>query len=53
MYINRHYMSNWSVGLDFYKIYSSPVGEHQASVFQIGLLFFNITFTRWQEPQWT
>jgi hypothetical protein len=53
LHINRHYTSNWSIGIDYYKVFAMPEARHQATVFQIGLLFGNITFTRWQDKLWT
>lgn len=53
VYINRHYLDNWSIGIDFYKVYSFPESLHRATIFQLNFLFFNITFNRWQERLWT
>ena len=53
IYLNRFYLSNWSIGIDYYQIHEYDTFIHQASVFQVSLLFFNVTITRWQDPQWT
>ena len=51
IHINRHYLDSWSIGVDYYKMVEHPEGFLLAKVCIIGLLFFNITITRWQ--RWT
>jgi hypothetical protein len=46
VYLNRQHLYNWSVGIDYYHEYASPL-EIMARICQINLLFFNITITRW------
>lgn len=47
VHINRYYLSNWAIGLDYYQLNDVMTERLQASVLQVSLLFFNITFTRW------
>ena len=49
VHINRHYINNFALGFDYYKLYAHPEGTHEASIFQLNFLFFNVTFTRWQK----
>lgn len=49
VHINRHYLSNFALGFDYYHLYAYPDGEHEASILQLNFLFFNITFTRWHK----
>jgi hypothetical protein len=46
-HINRHYLSNFALGFDYYKLMEYKTNIHEASVLQLNFLFFNITFTRW------
>jgi hypothetical protein len=45
VYINRSYLSNFAIGIDFYTVYEN--NQPYARVFQMNFLFGNITFTRW------
>jgi hypothetical protein len=47
VHINRHYLSNFALGFDYYKLMEHKTNIHEASVLQLNFLFFNITFTRW------
>lgn len=47
VHINRHYLSNFALGFDYYQLYSVAEDKHEASICQLNLLFFNITITRW------
>ena len=51
VYINRHYLSNWAIGIDYYHEYTHFAlykdRRLNARICQINLLFFNITITRW------
>ena len=47
VHINRHYLSNWSLGVDYYQLHDQQSLALEASVLQVSLLFFNITLTRW------
>lgn len=49
VHINRYYLSNFAFGFDFYQIYDHATNDYQASVLQFNLIFFNVTFTRWQK----
>ncbi len=49
VHINRHYLCNFALGIDYYQLYAYPEGEHEASIFQLNFLFFNVTITRWQK----
>ena len=49
IHINRHYLTNFALGFDYYQLNSIPEREHEASIFQLNFLFFNITFTRWHK----
>lgn len=52
VFINRHHLNNWSVGIDYYyEVVFQPV-QAVAKVCQINLLFFNITITRWGNKGW-
>ena len=53
IHLNRYYLENWSIGIDFYKVYRFPESVLSATVFQVSFLFFNITLTRWQDKLWT
>ena len=46
-HINRHYLTNFAIGLDYYRIYDKESNTHEASICQFNLLLFNITITRW------
>jgi hypothetical protein len=52
IYINAHHLHNWSIGLDYYQEFAYIPTEIMARVFQINLLFFNITITRWENRGW-
>ena len=54
VYLNRHHTNNWAIGLDYYHVHDqlSAIDPIMARVFQINLLFFNITITRWGAAQW-
>lgn len=47
VHINRYYLSNFALGIDFYQLHESKSKVLEASVFQLNLLFFNVTITRW------
>lgn len=47
VHINRYYLSNWSLGVDYYQLHDQQSLALEASVLQVSLLFFNITLTRW------
>jgi hypothetical protein len=49
LYFNLHTLSNWAIGLDYYHEYTYLPQELVARIFQINLLFFNITITRWSK----
>ena len=49
LHLNRYYLSNWSIGLDYYQLHDYESRALEASVLQVSLLFFNITFTRWHK----
>ena len=49
VHINRYYLSNFALGFDYYQIFDSNTNRHEASIFQVNFLLFNITFTRWQK----
>jgi hypothetical protein len=51
IYINAHHLHNWSIGLDYYHEYAYIPNEIIARIFQINLLFFNITITRWSRGE--
>lgn len=44
---NRYYLNNFALGFDFYQLREYKSEILQASVFQLSLLFFNVTFTKW------
>lgn len=55
VYINRHHLNNWSIGIDYYEeseFLPSKSINLMAKVFQINLLFFNITITKWGNYGW-
>lgn len=47
IHINRHYLSNFAIGIDYYQLTDYLTRTLEASVLQLNFLFFNITFTRW------
>ena len=47
VHINRSYLSNFALGFDFYQLWEHKMHIKEASVFQLNLLFFNVTFTKW------
>jgi hypothetical protein len=49
VHFNRHYLDNFALGFDYYRLYDHKSQVHQASIFQLNFLFFNVTFTRWQK----
>ena len=49
IHINRHYLSNFALGLDYYQLIDSKTRVLEASILQLNFLFFNITFTRWHK----
>ena len=49
IHINRHYLSNFAFGIDYYQLRNSKTRILEASVLQLNFLFFNITFTRWHK----
>jgi len=49
VHINRHYLTNFALGFDYYRIYSVVERLHEASILQLNFAFFNITFTRWHK----
>ena len=53
IYINKSNLSNWAVGIDRYQEWdgTSPNYVIVANVYQINLLLFNVTITRWS--RWT
>jgi hypothetical protein len=52
VHINAHHLDNWSVGLDYYKVFDYQPLRAVARVLQINLLVCNITLTRWQGNGW-
>jgi len=52
VHINAHHFDNWSLGLDYYKVFDYQPLRAVARVLQVNLLFFNITITRWQGNGW-
>lgn len=55
VYINRHHFHNWSIGIDYYEeseFLPSKSMNLLAKIFQINLLFFNITITKWSNYGW-
>jgi hypothetical protein len=49
IHINRHYLSNFALGIDYYQLIDSKTRVLEASILQLNFLFFNITFTRWHK----
>jgi hypothetical protein len=50
IHINKSCLHSWGLGIDYWREFSfEPVLQPIASVFQISLVFFNITFTKWHE----
>jgi len=47
VHINRYYIHNWALGIDYWRIYSVVNRLHEATVLQLNFLFFNITLTKW------
>ena len=47
IHANRYYLNNFAFGFDFYQLREHKSEILQASVFQLSLLFFNVTFTKW------
>ena len=51
VYINGHHLNNWAIGIDYYHEHNFTPQYLLARVFQINLLFFNITITRWHRAE--
>lgn len=49
VHINRYYLSNFALGIDYYQLVEQKTRVLEASVFQLNFLFFNITITRWHK----
>ena len=49
IHINRHYLSNFALGIDYYQLVDAQTRTLEASILQLNFLFFNITFTRWHK----
>ena len=49
IHINRHYLSNFALGIDYYQLVDAQTRVLEASILQLNFLFFNITFTRWNK----
>lgn len=49
VYLNAHHLNNWAIGVDYYEETAYVPTEIIARVFQVNLLFFNITITRWSD----
>ncbi len=47
IHVNRYYLNNFAVGVDFYQLKEWKTDILEASVFQLSFLFFNVTFTKW------
>jgi hypothetical protein len=47
VHINRHYLSNFALGFDYYQLNEQGTNLKEASILQLNFLVFNITFTRW------
>lgn len=52
VYFNVNRLYNWGIGVNYYREYNNLPLELLARVFQIDLLFFNITITRWENRGW-
>ena len=48
LHINRYSLKNFAFGFDYYQLYTYQTEEHEASIFQLSFLFFNVTFTFWK-----
>ena len=49
IHVNRHYLTNFALGIDYYQLIDSKTRVLEASILQLNFLFFNITFTRWHQ----
>ncbi len=47
IHFNRYYLNNFSLGFDFYYLIDELEPRKIASIFQLSLLFFNVTITKW------
>jgi hypothetical protein len=47
IHVNRYYLNNFAVGIDFYQLKEWKTDILEASVLQLSFLFFNVTFTKW------
>jgi hypothetical protein len=52
IYLNANRSYNWGIGVNYYHEYNYVPTELLARIFQIDLLFFNITITRWESRGW-
>jgi hypothetical protein len=52
IYFNISHLTNWGIGVNYYHEYNYVPTELLARIFQIDLLFFNITITRWESRGW-
>ena len=49
IHANRYYLNNFALGFDFYQLRDYKTEALEASVFQLSLLFCNVTITRWHK----
>jgi hypothetical protein len=48
IHFNSYHLSNFSLGFDFYYLIDGTDEPRKiASIFQLSLLFFNVTLTKW------
>ena len=47
LYINANHLHNWGIGFNHYREYDFAPFTMLAKVYQLDLLFFNITLTHW------
>ena len=47
IHFNSYHLSNFSLGFDFYYLVDADEPRKIASIFQLSLLFFNVTLTKW------
>ena len=51
IYLNANHLYNWGIGVNYYHEYNYVPTELLARIFQIDLLLFNITITRWSRGE--
>ena len=49
LHVNRYTLTNFGLGFDYYHEEYWQMPQEVAKVFQLSLIFFNVTITFWKE----